>query len=251
MATASKAEKKEEKISGKAFIAKFEKDKRIAGYYARYADDVKAPEAMVTLMTGLVTTFATTPAYAAAIDDAVAIKWFSDREQAIREKTRRDFNFKISTRDKTGVAASQFKGVLKFAVHPQGGVKAWSRIVEVAHNWSRSKDLANKVRSDFLDKKKACPDNIKLLSILKRLRTAGAGNETSLKVYVERAQTALTEIGRLYAKPHGYSKVVGELIGSLITLKADIDQAVKDKAEGVVRKARVRLATKNGKRIAA
>ena len=111
--------------------------------------------------------------------------------------------------------------------------------------------MANKVRSDFLDKKKACPDNIKLLSILKRLRTAGAGNETSLKVYVERAQTALTEIGRLYAKPHGYSKVVGELIGSLITLKADIDQAVKDKAEGVVRKARVRLATKNGKRIAA
>lgn len=256
MATATKrsvkrtAAKAAEKID---YVAKFERDKRITGGIAKYRADMKAPEAMLTFMSTLVTTFASTTSYAAAIEDKAAMKWLVKQELDARMEGRRDKNLVISKRDLHGSGATDFVGVLKFACHENGGLKGWNKIVSIAGNWTMAKRLANKVRTTILEKDKSFPNEGKLATLRNKLRSGGDGNgsTTSLKVYVERAQEALANISKLYAAKVGLKEEAGRIIAALITLQSDIKDAQSDKASGKERKSRIRKVTEGGKRIAA
>lgn len=243
------AAKAAEKID---FVARFERDKRITGGIAQYREDMKAPEAMLTFMSTLVAAFADTPSYAAAVEDKKAMDYLVKQERDARMEGRRDKNLTISARDKHGSAATDFRGVLKFACHKGGGLKGWNKIVAIAGNWTMAKRLANSVRTTILEKDKSFPNEGKLATLRNKLRSGnGSETTTSLKVYVERAQEALSQISKLYAAKVGLKDEAGRLIAGLITLQSDIKDAQSDKASGKARKSRVKLATSNGKRIAA
>jgi hypothetical protein len=172
-----KASKSTEK-EGKAVVSVdvLKSDPKIIAAFKEYDTDERAAGSMIKLMNRLVSIWASNEAYGT---DKAHMQFLIDREREIRTAVRREYVGVLTERDKKGVAASQFVGVLKLA--KLGGEKMWKRGVDRAHNWTNAKELATAVNQFAKKNNNAMPDNKwldKKLAAIKRGKKGGRKTKT-------------------------------------------------------------------------
>jgi len=214
------AEASEPKV---AWINRVKRDKRIINTINTYRDAKKSSEAMMDFMNGLVQAFAATKDYAKAADDGDTIKWLMAQEAQARKDAKASWHLRASKRDRAGVNASQFKGVLKLAVM-KGGLAAWNHVYATCQNWSLAKDVANTVRTTLLEEnKKASNDAIDRIRNKRLRRTSGGGSsdgttKSSVSTLVVRIGDALAKMRKTYGRKLGINDYINKVESALAEL---------------------------------
>jgi len=240
MATSTKRAVKRSAVKAKAKVdlSKVKSDRVINAAFAEYEAAEKGPQPLLTLMSKLVHRWADSD----YTDDPAYAAYLSGREAEIRMAVRRDHKGKLSERDKKGVAASQFAGVLKLA-KMKGGKIMWNMITQRTTNWTNAKELASKVRGYFTAEKTKgkAPSGEwmdKTLATIKRDKAGSAGNggasKASATTLLSRMSDAAKKFKR-FAREYDMEKQFESLISTIARFELAAKTQVTSKGERTVK----------------
>lgn len=218
---ASKKESKVTKTKDTANITGLQKDPRYKTALDRYAGGLRNSEALLFFMGDIVKLWADSKS--GYSDNEEYAKQIAADEKRIRMASRRDQRKKISERDRKGVAASEFRGVLKFA-RMAGATKTWDSIVTLAGNWTYAKRATVACRTYFTSHK-AMPKGNTLERLVNKAAKGGSGGstaETAASVYAERLDKAAKAMRKIWARKLGLEKECDEIAARVKAMQSKI-----------------------------